>query len=101
MTDLLNGDNVQDSSLDYNFNSEFARSLSFDISKFDNDNSKNNDCIETVFKCELIPELSRSKDNVNKSDEDKQKQLWIDTNNVDTKHDQVKIRSLFLLDSLT
>lgn len=88
MTDLISVDGDQDTSLDYNFNSEFARSLSFDVTKYDNDISKNNECNETIFKCESIPELSRSKDNVNKSDEDKQKQLWNDTKNV--KHDQVK-----------
>ena len=98
MTEILSGDNVQDTSLDYNFNSEFARSLSFDASKYDNDVSKNNECNETIFKCDSIPELARSKDNVNKSDEDKQKQLWIDTKNV--KHDQVKKLGHFLSSSL-
>lgn len=77
MTEKLGGI-VQESILDYNFNSEFARSLSVDLTKYENDISKNYDNVENIFKSDdfSMSEISNSPENVNKSDEDKQKQLW-------------------------
>lgn len=94
MTEKINDNNKEaqiECTLDYNFNSEFARSLSCDILKYEND--KNSACKDaTMFSNDTTSELSsaRSYENINKSDEDKQKQLWNDT--IRNKN-QVKMRS--------
>lgn len=81
---------LSDTALDFKFNSEFARSLSTDITKYDSEFSNetesfNNSKDDEVF---LVETNSFFIENVNKSDEDKEKQLW-NQNNKKTKR-QVK-----------
>lgn len=81
-------DSVDESaSLDFIFNSDFARSLSTDITKYDCDFSES---VTKNSKDEefLIETSAFFIENVNKSDEDKEKQLW-NQNNKKTKS-QVK-----------
>jgi hypothetical protein len=73
---------ISDTTLDFKFNSEFARSLSTDITKYDSEfsnetESVNNSKDDEVF---LIETNSFFIENVNKSDEDKEKQLWNQSN---------------------
>lgn len=83
-------DNIDDATLDFKFNSEFARSLSTDITKYDTEFSNETESVENNLTEEehLIESNSFFIENVNKSDEDKEKQLW-NQNNKKTKH-QVK-----------
>lgn len=79
-----------DTTLDFKFNSDFARSLSTDITKYDSEFSNETESANTskdddVF---FIETNSFLIENVNKSDEDKEKQLW-NQNNKKTKR-QVK-----------
>lgn len=81
---------IDDASLDLKFNSEFARSLSTDIIKYDSEFSNETESVENNLKDEefLVETNSFLIENVNKSDEDKEKQLW-NQNNKKTKR-QVK-----------
>lgn len=83
-------DIIDDATLEFTFNSEFARSLSTDMNKYDSEFSNETESVENGSKDEefMIETSSFFIENVNKSDEDKEKQLW-NQNNKKTKR-QVK-----------
>lgn len=83
---MENTSDTVDDTLDFKFNSEFARSLSTDITKYDCDFSNETESVTKNSKDEdfIIETSAFFIENVNKSDEDKEKQLW-NQNNKKTK----------------